>query len=305
MSREEQEQKIIALEKENQALRERIAELERRLGLNSDKISQPPSSDGLNKKPVSLDLVSIPGGSFMMGTEDEEIERLIKKFNWEYFRREKPQHKVTVQPFLMGKYPVTQAQWKEITSLPKVNRELKANPSRFKGDNLPVETVSWEDAVEFCQRLSNRTKQEYRLPSEAEWEYACRAGTTTPFNFGQTITGDLANYKTTRRTYANEPKGDFRAQTTPVGSFPPNALGLYDMHGNVWEWCEDNWHDNYEGAPTDGSAWISGSEPMKVVRGGSWSSNPRFCRSAFRRLTRDNRVNYIGFRVVCVVPRTT
>ena len=305
MSREEQEQKIIALEKENQALRERIAELERRLGLNSDNSSQPPSSDGLNQKPVSLDLVSIPGGSFMMGTEESEIERLIKNFNWEYFRREKPQHKVTVQPFLMGKYPVTQSQWRVIASLPKVNRDLKANPSRFKGDNLPVETVSWFDAVEFCQRLSNRTKQEYRLPSEAEWEYACRAGTTTPFNFGETITGDLANYKTNKRTYTNEASGDFRAKTTPVGSFPPNPYGLYDMHGNVWEWCEDNWHDNYEGAPSNGSAWISGNDSIKVVRGGSWSSNPRFCRSAFRRLTRDTRVNYIGFRVVCVAPRQT
>ncbi len=254
---------------------------------------------------ITLDMVSISGGSFMMGTEDEEIERLLKKFNWEYFRREKPQREVTVKPFFLGKYQVTQAQWKAIASLPKVNRDLESNPSYFKGDDLPVEKVSWEDAVEFCQRLSKQTGQEYRLPSEAEWEYACRAGTTTPFHFGETITGDLANYYASS-TYANEPKGEHRGKTTPVGSFPPNAFGLYDMHGNIWEWCKDNYHDSYEGAPTDGSAWISGGSTIGVVRGGSWFVNPPYCRSACRFFnTRANRNSFIGFRVACVVPRTT
>ncbi len=254
---------------------------------------------------ITLDMVSIPSGSFMMGTEEEEIERLVKKFDWEYFRREKPQHKVTVKPFFLGKYQVTQAQWKVIASLPKVNHDLNPDPSVFKGDDLPVERVSWEDAIEFCQRLSLQTGKEYRLPSEAEWEYACRARTDTPFHFGETITGDLANYAASR-TYANEAKGEDRGKTTPVGSFPPNAFGLYDMHGNVWEWCQDDWHDNYEGAPDDGSAWISGNSIIKVIRGGSWNGIPLLCRSAYRYYgARAVRGSIFGFRVVCVAGSTT
>ncbi len=141
-----------------------------------------------------------PGGTFLMGTEDEEIERLVKKFNWEGFRRERPQHEVTVPPFFMGKYPITQAQWKAIASRTdlKVKQDLDFKPAYFKdrpdSDRRPVEQVNWYDAVEFCARLSKLTGREYRLPSEAEWEYACRAGTTTPFYFGETITGELANY---------------------------------------------------------------------------------------------------------------
>ena len=137
-----------------------------------------------------------------------------------------------------------------------------------------------------------------------EWEYACRSLTTTPFHFGETITGDLANYRA-NQIYANEPKGEYREKTTPVGSFPPNDFGLYDMHGNVWEWCEDDVHDNYEGAPTDGSAWLSADSNVKVIRGGSWCYNPRLCRSAFRFYdSRALRNSYFGFRVACVVPST-
>ncbi len=254
---------------------------------------------------VTLDMVSIPGGSFMMGTEEEEIERLVKKFNWDGFRREKPQHKVTVKHFFMGKYQVTQKQWRAIAFLPKVSHDLDPSPSHFKGDDRPVENVSWENAVEFCARLSNKTGREYRFPTEAEWEYACRAGTTTPFYFGETITEELANYDGSY-TYANEPKGEYRKKTTPVGSFTPNDFGLYDMHGNVWEWCEDNWHDNYEGAPTNGSAWLSGISNTKVVRGGSWINAPHYCRSACRfDLTRADRLSNLGFRVVCVAGSTT
>ena len=254
---------------------------------------------------VILEMVSIPGGKFLMGTEDEEIERLVEKFNWNGFRKEKPQHEVTVQPFFMGKYPITQAQWKAIASLTKINRDLQADPSNFQGYDRPVEAVSWEDAVEFCQRLSKATGKEYRLPTEAEWEYACRAGTTTPFYFGETITGELANYRASN-TYANEPQGEYRRQTTPVGNFPPNPFGLYDMHGQVWEWCEDDWHDNYQSLPMDGSAWLSRTSSKKVIRGGSWVYSPHLCRSAYRGLsTRDVRSNSIGVRVVCVAPRTT
>ena len=270
---------------------------------------------------VTLEMVAVPGGKFMMGTDDQEIERLCKKNNrnreWFYykdrkwFRREEPQHEVTIQPFFLGKYPVTQAQWRKIASRTdlKVERDLEPEPSHFKGDNKPVEQVSWYDAVEFCARLSKLTGREYRLPSEAEWEYACRAGTTTLFYFGETITGELANYDA-NYTYADEPKGEYREQTTLVGRFPPNAFGLYDMHGNVWEWCLDNWHDNYKGAPTDGSAWLindNDDKVHKVLRGGSWDALPENCRSALRvfiipRARTSFSLN--GFRVVCGFGKT-
>ena len=260
---------------------------------------------------ITLDLVAIPGGTFLMGTEDKEIERLVKKFNWEGYRGERPQHQVTVPPFFMGKYPITQTQWRAIASRTdlKVEKDLEPNPANFKdrpdSDRRPVEQVSWYDAVEFCARLFKLTGREYRLPSEAEWEYACRAGTTTPFYFGETITGELANYDASR-IYAEEPKGKYREQTTPVGQFPPNAFGLYDMHGNVWEWCADTWHDNYDGAPTDGSAWIeNGNDNRSPLRGGSWCSNPALCRSAYRYYSfRRGSLNYYGFRVVCGAGRT-
>ena len=250
---------------------------------------------------VELELMEIPGGTFMMGTEDKEIKRLVKKFGRDGFRREKPSHRVTVSSFYMGRYPITQAQWQAIAATAKIAIDLETNPSHFKGDELPVERVNWYQATEFCKRLSRETKREYRLPSEAEWEYACRAGTTTAFHFGETITADLANYRGTE-TYADEPTGEYRQQTTPVGQFPPNAFGLYDMHGNVWEWCADTWHPNYDGAPTDGSAWIeNGADNRSPLRGGSWYDLPSFCRSAYRS-NRRRRVLILsndGFRVVC------
>ena len=250
---------------------------------------------------IQLEMVMIPGGSFMMGSPETEEDSNDD---------ERPQHQVTIKAFCLGKYQVTQAQWKAVAAFPQVNRELKPDPSRFKGNNRPVESVSWEDAVEFCDRLSNHTKRQYRLPSEAEWEYACRAGTTTPFHFGETITTDLANYRGTDNeeykwsgSYGQGPKGVYREETTEVGSFGiANNFGLYDMHGNVWEWCQDDWHSNYEGAPTDSNAWINSEESsnMRLLRGGSWYNNPENCRSAYRNhnnLAYDN--NGIGFRVVC------
>ncbi len=254
---------------------------------------------------ITLEMVAIPGGTFLMGTEDEEIERLVKKFGWEGFRWERPQHRVTVSSFYMGRYPITQSQWKAIAATAKIDIDLETNPSNFKGDELPVETVNWYQATEFCKRLSRETKREYRLPSEAEWEYACRAGTTTPFYFGETITGELANYDASN-TYAEEAKGEYRKQTTPVGQFPPNAFGLYDMHGNVWEWCADTLHDNYDGAPTDGSVWIEdGNDNRSPLRGGSWYFNPYFCRSACRDFNYRRDYDFdLGFRVVCGAGRT-
>lgn len=250
---------------------------------------------------VKLEMVVIEGGRFTMGSPPEEKERE---------NDEGPQHRVTVKPFLMGKYAVTQAQWKTVATLPKLERDLNSDPSNFKGANRPVEQISWRDAVEFCARLSKKTGREYRLPSEAEWEYACRAGTTTPFHFGETITTDLANYRGTDwedkgQTYSGSygagPKGEYRPQTTEVGRFPPNTFGLYDMHGNVWEWCLDHGHDDYRGAPTDGSVWVEGGDSSyRLLRGGSWEFIPRDCRSANRdRNKPDDRYNFIGFRVVC------
>ncbi|MFM5941951.1 MAG: formylglycine-generating enzyme family protein, partial [Dolichospermum sp.] len=154
-------------------------------------------------------------------------------------------------------------------------------------------------AIEFCARLSNYTKKPYRLPTEAQWEYACRAGTTTPFHFGDRITTDLANYDG-NYTYGDGLKGVHRKGTTDVGFFPPNLFGLHDMHGNVWEWCQDDWHENYEGAPIDGSDWTSQGNSRKVLRGGSWYNIPGNCRSASRNWDIagfGNNGN--GFRVVC------
>ena len=224
---------------------------------------------------VALEMVVIPDGRFMMGSPEDEPERS---------ERESPQHEVNVDSFFMGRYPVTQAQWRVVAAMEQIDHKLEADLARFKGDARPVEKVSWHDAMEFCARLSAHTGREYRLPTEAEWEYACRAGTTTPFHFGAMITTDVANYSG-NYTYADSPKGERRGETTPVDHFEiANGFGLSDILGNVYEWCQDHWHENYEGAPTDGSAWIEGgNSKRRVVRGGSWYDfNPRYCRSAYR-----------------------
>ena len=238
---------------------------------------------------VILEMVSIPGGTFKMGSPENEEG---------YHSSESPQHEVTVPPFFMGKYPVTQQQWRVVAALPKDKIDLKSDPSYFKGDNLPVECVSWNDAQEFCARLSRMANKTYRLPTEAEWEYACRGGTTTPFYCGETISTDLANYNG-NYTYGQGQKGEYREKTTEVGIFPANPFGLYDMCGNVWEWCEDGWHENYINAPTDGSAWTSLSTEYMLLRGGSWYYDARYCRAAFRNgNSRDSRNFRYGFRVV-------
>jgi len=255
---------------------------------------------------VTLNMVAIPAGEFLMGATANE------RFTYD---RETPQHRVKVPEFWMGKFAVTQAQWRQVAGWPKVNLALNPDPSNFKASKRPVETVSWFEAMEFCDRLSLfagsrlsvKTSKPYRLPSEAEWEYACRAGTTTPFYFGETITSDLVNYKGTN-IYGNGNafEGEDRGQTTKVGAFPPNGFGLYDMHGNVEEWCADPWHDNYQGAPSDGSVWTTnGNNESRVLRGGSSSQIPQNCRSASRCYIDLRRtINYLGFRIVCSAPRT-
>ena len=237
---------------------------------------------------VELEMVSIPGGKFTMGAPQEESESR---------EDERPRHLVTVKPFFMGKYPITQAQWRAIASLPKIKHDLHPDTSYFKGDNRPVERVSWYDADEFCDRLSKVTGRTYRLPSEAEWEYACRARTTTPFHFGATITTNLANFCQQDQSM-NKVE---RKQTTDVGSFPANAFGLYEMHGNVWEWCADNWHEDYQDAPSDGSVWvINGNSEYRILRGGSWDYFPTFCRCTYRFFENPQvKDKEFGFRVVC------
>jgi formylglycine-generating enzyme required for sulfatase activity len=239
----------------------------------------------------------IPGGSFLMGSSDDDVQEALasaklyrEDAKLEWFTDEQPQHRVTIAaPFYLGAHQVTQAQWKEV---------MGDNPSHFNGDSLPVENVSWDDVQVFLIRLNRRNDGwKYRLPSEAEWEYACRAGTTTPFSFGDTITSAQVNYDG-RYPFFGAQKGKYRGKTTPVGSFPPNAWGLYDMHGNVREWCQDAWHKNYDGAPNDGSAWEQGSDNQRVVRGGSWDGGARYCRSAYRfRGAPDFRFDGVGVRL--------
>jgi formylglycine-generating enzyme required for sulfatase activity len=229
---------------------------------------------------ISLEMTSIPAGEFIMGSPEHE----------EYHEdTESPQHRVKIAPFWMGTFPITQAQFRAI---------MNASPAYMVGEDHPVECVSWNAVVEFCTLLSQRTGRNYRLPSEAEWEYACRAGSNLPFHVGATINTDLANYDG-RYIYRSGLRGEYRQTTTPVGSFPPNAFGLYDMHGNVWEWCQDLWHDNYIGAPTDGSAWERGRiTHYRVLRGGSWYAYPWYCRSAARgRGKQGDWKLYYGFRV--------
>jgi formylglycine-generating enzyme required for sulfatase activity len=239
---------------------------------------------------VKLEMVAVPPGEFMMGSPETEANRS---------KDEGPQHRVRINYwFYMGEFEVTQAQWRAV---------MGTNPSSFKNcDDCPVETVSWDDATEFCRKLSARTGREYRLPSEAEWEYAARAGTTTPFAFGETITPEVVNYDG-NYPYARAAKGTYRQKTVPGGSLGvANAFGLFDMHGNVKEWCQDWYHDSYAAiagdAPTDGSAWLSGGEQKyRVLRGGSWYLNAHDTRSANRFSTSpDNRYHTYGFRVVAV-----
>jgi formylglycine-generating enzyme required for sulfatase activity len=271
----------------------------------------PPWQEPLGAE-VALEMVPIPAGEFLMGSPDDEPGR------WD---DEGPQHRVRLAPFSLARMPITQAQWRQVACWqpaagdPPWERQLNPDPSHFNGDlpvdnrrpeddRRPVEGVSWFDAQEFCSRLSQRTGRTYTLPSESQWEYACRAGTTTPYAFGATISQWQGNVSS--------------SGTTEVGSFPANAWGLHDMHGNVWEWCLDHWHPGYEGAPADGSAWLSTMEqqnpaspkPVKnvindyeprLLRGGSWFGFPGYCRSAYRsHVQPGSAFYYVGFRVVCL-----
>ncbi|MDJ0902466.1 MAG: formylglycine-generating enzyme family protein [Xenococcus sp. MO_188.B8] len=299
---------------------------------------------------VPLQMILIPEGKFIMGAPESETDS---------DERERPQHPVQVSTFFMGRYPITQAQWRAVAAMDRVAKDLNSEPSRFKGDNRPVEQVSWYDAMEFCARLSIHTKKNYRLPSEAEWEYACRSvisGATDsefyseyasapnqssvsseelaveewnekyhqPFHFGETISTQLANYDG-NSTYGRGEEGDYRNETTAVDFFQvANSFGLSDMHGNVWEWCADPWHEDYRGAPKDSRVWdeqnnndnhyqnisdnlaeLLKDERERILRGGSWYNSPRSCRSAYRyRVDPGDTYYVIGFRVACGGART-
>jgi formylglycine-generating enzyme required for sulfatase activity len=272
--------------------------------------------------PAGLEMVSIPAGSFIMGSPPNEPERRPN---------EGPLHQVTLAPFFLGASLVSQGQWAAVVAAHPdgIRRSLDPNPSFFNGIDLPVETISWDDAEEFCLRLAALTGRAYRLPSEAEWEYTCRAGTVTPFNVGPTITPEVANYCGTggavcgenegqsiasdvyigvhysSGAYGEGPPGIFRGTTTPPGTFPRNRFGLFDMHANVWEYCLDTVTDDYAKAPRDGSAYLWGPPgAQRILRGGSWSHNPAICRSAYR----DGNVpsdpgwqGRCGLRVACTI----
>lgn len=254
-------------------------------------------------KNIFLEMIVIPQGLFWMGSPSTEPG---------YHSSQSPEHFVTIQSFSMSQYPITQAQWQAIAKRPPVKIDLNPYPAHFEDNQRPVEQVTWYEAEEFCARLSQLTERNYRLPSEAEWEYACRANTTTPFHFGPTITTDLANYSgvdweyqgklCNEGAYGQGPQGEDRRETTPVDHFKiANPFGLCDLHGNVREWCADHWHNNYHDAPTDGRVWIEGGDSSRrVLRGGSWNVGPKKCRSSYRVKYRADASLYdIGFRVVC------
>jgi formylglycine-generating enzyme required for sulfatase activity len=225
-----------------------------------------------------LDLIAIPAGSFKMGSLPHHG-----------YDDEHPQHLVRLAPFYLGKTVITQQQWRAVMG--------KLPPCRTPGYLKPVDRINWHDAKAFCRRLSELTGRPYRLPCEAQWEYACRAGTNKAFHFGPTITTDLANY-VGEHTFLNEPKGVYRHDSCDVGSLPPNPFGLQEMHGNVWEWCDDTWHDDYNGAPLDGSAWLGGDVTTRLLRGGCWHDTPNLLRSASRlKYAAREAEDYFGFRV--------
>jgi len=248
---------------------------------------------------ASPEMVTIPPGRILIGSPPTE-ERWTG-----YDGREEPQHEVRIDyTFALGKYAITFAEWD--AAIAAGAKLEKPGDQGWDRDRRPVINVNWNDAKAYIAWLNDKLGLEgrrdaYRLPSEAEWEYACRAGTTTPFSFGATISTAQANYDGFW-SYGAGKKGEKRGQTTPVGSFSANAFGLHDMHGNVWEWCEDTWEANYVGAPTDGSAWLTGDASFRVLRGGSWSREPRILRSAYRNKNNPSlRSGSVGFRVARTV----
>ena len=249
----------------------------------------PPPGTPFRDCPECPEMVVVPGGSFLMGSPESEP--------W-HTSSEGPVHRVSIRSFAAGKYEVTFDEWEACVSDGGCGG-YRPDDSGWGRGRRPVMIVSWPQAKEYAAWLTRKTGEAYRLLSESEWEYAARAGTTTPFHTGSTITTEQANYNG-RLVYpfGDDENGLYRAQTLPVGSFAPNAFGLHDVHGNVMEWVEDCWNPTYEGAPTDGSAWTSGGCSWRALRGGSWYLLPESIRSAFRwGYPTSVQVNHLGFRI--------
>ena len=217
---------------------------------------------------LGIEMVKVPPGTFMFGEYRE--------------------YEVTLESFYIGRYAITQEQWRRVANLPRVGMDLKEDPSFFKGHNRPVESVDWDDAVEFCKRVSAHTGDTYTLPSETQWEYACRGGTDTKYYFGDNTDPELLNCFHTKLK-----------KTTPVGTFPPNPFGLYDMHGNVWEWCADEWEHDVTKLPEDGKPYTKATSSYHhPIKGGSWGTHDYYCGAARRaRLGATNKLSYLGLRI--------
>ena len=232
-------------------------------------------------------MVVVPSGSFLMGAPESEEGSEDD---------ERPVHAVAVQSFAAGVYEVTFAEWDACVAGGGCGG-LRPSDEGWGRGRRPVIYVSWQEAQLYVHWLSSRAGHRYRLLSESEWEYAARAGTTGPFHTGGTISTKQANYDG-NYVYGGGVRGVNRVRTVPVGSFSPNAFGLYDVHGNVWEWVQDCWNGGYQGAPSDGGAWESGDCSNRVLRGGAWNGYPWFLRSAYRDgLNSGYRLNFVGFRV--------
>ena len=232
---------------------------------------------------VALDMVRIPGGTYSMGSYEPDT-----------FADERPRHLVSIRSFYISRMTITQAQWKAVMK--------KLPPCRSKGIEMPVDRVSFTECERFLRAAGRLTGEPLRFPSEAEWEYACRGGSRSLFSFGDMVTTDVCNY-VGAHPFRTGPTGEYRHGPVRGGTFFPNAFGLYDMHGNLWEWCADNWHDDYSGAPLDGEAWVRGGTDERVLRGGSWHDPPNLCRSACRlKLAPSEGEDYVGLRVALSIP---
>ncbi|MBI4746865.1 MAG: SUMF1/EgtB/PvdO family nonheme iron enzyme [Acidobacteria bacterium] len=256
---------------------------------------------------LSLELAELPAGSFHLGATPAEANSILVEFqtagisptlakqltNWQING-----DPVSVSPIAISRHEISQALWSVVAKLPKIRLELPVNPAMFQGESLPVETISWDEAMEFCERLSRLTGKKYRLPTESEWEYACRAGSATPFSFGQTLLPTVANFDVTAGNNLSNPA---TGRTVPIGSFgKPNQFGLFDMHGNVWEWCLDSWSDKPSATGiSQVHPFAFQSSPLKTIRGGSWFNPAPSCRSTSRLgLKPTDRSSTVGFRVV-------
>ncbi|MGK5080529.1 SUMF1/EgtB/PvdO family nonheme iron enzyme [Janthinobacterium sp. HLX7-2] len=272
---------------------------------NADGVLRDDFLDGAGQgQGRGPELVLIPSGRFQMGAHEMEHKAALQAGSQKtWLERETPQHWVGIErPFALARHPVSVGEWRafvKATRWEACGAETDwDNPGFVQTDLHPVVGVSWNDAQLYLAWLGECTGRQYRLPSEAEWEYACRAGTRTAFNVGDTISTEQANYDGLY-VYNGGPRGVYRGGTSPLGTFAPNPWGLFDMHGNVWEWVQDVVHDNYAGAPVDGSAWEEGSDSSRrILRGGSWLYHPRYLRSALRNgFSTVFSNDIVGFRV--------